>query len=574
MDIEISTELIFFIVAFGGFAAGKLFQRLKLPEEYGQILLGLTIGPSGAYFLSKISGVKIDQLISPHNLHSLGIVSQSAMGILTFTIGSYLSKHSLHNAGKRIIQFATAHTIVTYFVVYFSLTLFTNTPHQAALLLAAIAVAVAPGPVISAIQRENARGIFTKTVLGVVAFSNFSTILIFDFTRSAIILNFADSSEFSTPIHHFFILLSKPILTVLWGAAIGYLAAYVTQHLHKRGEISALLFFAILFNIIFASFFDFSPMLINLITGIVFTNKSYHTPVVLDFFTTVEGILISAFFTLAGTHLDITTLPAAGLAGVVFIVSRVVAQWSSAFILTKVAGYSKSIGNYLGFALIPKAELAIGLFVSLTHPAFAEYAPLMSAVVLASVVVNELVGPFAVSASLRAANESGQATPRLIDFLHEEFILMPLKSRDKWEAIETMSQFLIDSNHIKHLTSKQLHKIVVEREKEFPTALGEQIAVPHARIEGNHKLMGVIGICPIPIEFDAFDKKPVDIVILVATPEGKSDMHVRLLATIARIFSNKSLHNSIVAAKSTAEVYDLLQTREVRGINSYIEELS
>ena len=84
--------------------------------------------------------------------------------------------------------------------------------------------------------------------------------------------------------------------------------------------------------------------------------------------------------------------------------------------------------------------------------------------------------------------------------------------------------------------------------------------------------MGVIGICSKPLDFNSFDNKLVDIVILVATPEGKSDLHIRLLATIARIFSNRPLYNSIISAESAAEVYDILQSREVRDINSYLQD--
>ncbi len=147
---------------------------------------------------------------------------------------------------------------------------------------------------------------------------------------------------------------------------------------------------------------------------------------------------------------------------------------------------------------------------------------------------------------------------------------MPLKAEDKWDAIKQMSSYLIRSNHINNLTAEQLHAIVEEREREFPTAIGEHIAVPHARISGNEKLMGVIGICQKPIEFGSFDKKPVDIIILVATPEDKPDLHIKLLAAIARIFSNQEIHKKIIEAHSPAEVYDILQGQEVRSLNSYL----
>lgn len=572
MSGGLTGELTFFLIASGGFIMGELAEKVKLPDITGQIFLGLLLGPTGALLISMLLGHEFHPIISEHNLHSVGIFGEIALGIMVFTIGSHLTKHSLHNAGERILNIAITHTVVVFLAVTLGLIYVAKLELVPAILLGTIAIAVAPGTVISVIQKKRARGAFTKTLLGVVAISNVTTILLFDLCHS-----FALSYLRKTSDSGFFTMLigalDGPLFTIIWGVLVGLLAARITKHMHSRKELATIISLFILGNIVLGKLAGFSPILINLIMGITFSNKSYHVKMVMEFFGELEGILYALFFTLAGTHLDIRTLAAAGVAGTVFIVFRIIAQWVNAWGMSRYLKYGTQIGNFLGLAMIPKAGLAIGLLIVLTgEQEFAPYIQVMTAVVLASVVVNELLGPFAVGLSLDKTGDTNQAQPRLVDFLHEEYIIMPLKCSDKWQTINEMCRFLITSHNVNSISEEKLISIVTEREQEFPTAIGERIAVPHARIPGNHKLMGVIGILDTPIDFEAIDAQPVDVVILVATPEGKDSLHVKLLATIARIFSDAILHNKIVTSESPAEVYDILQSREIRTVNAYLDE--
>jgi len=572
MSAGVSGELTFFILAVGGFTLGELVQKIKLPDITGQILFGLLLGPTGALLYSSILGRDIAPLVSEESLHTIEFFGEMALGVMVFTIGSHLTRHSLHNAGRRITNLALSHTFVVFSAVTAGLYFIADLDMIPSVLLGAIAIAVAPGTVISVIQKKHARGSFTKTLLGVVAISNVTTIILFDLCHS-IAISLLDRTPDTAIATTLLWAIGRPLVTALWGVAVGTLAAKITVHMHRRNELATIVTLFILGNIVLGKLTGFSPILINLIMGITFSNRSYHVKMILEFFNEIEGILYTIFFTLAGTHLDIRALQAAGIAGTVFIVVRIIAQWLNAFAMSRSMKYGTLIGKYLGFAMIPKAGLAIGLLIVLTGESeFTPYIQSITAVVLASVIVNELLGPFAVGFGLDKSGDTNQAQPRLIDFLHEEYILMPIKSTNKWDVIEEMCRFLVKSNNINTLTEEQLIDIVMQREKEFPTAIGEAIAVPHARIPGNHQLMGVIGILQKPMEFEALDQKPVDVVILVATPEGKDALHIKLLATIARIFSSASLHQKIVTSESPAEVYDILQSEEIRTINSYLDE--
>lgn len=570
---HLSSEVTFLIVAFVGLIVGNFFHKIKLPDITGQVLLGLIIGPSGYLILGPIFGTGDLTIFSHYDLESLKFISDIALGIMTFSIGTHLSYKLLHNSGKRIISLALFDTTFTYGLVFSVLYFVLKLDFRICLLLASIAIATAPGTVVSLIQKKYSRGVFTKTLVGVVALNNFATILVFEVVKAVSILK---SSEVEQSI---LIGIGKPLLvvlgTILFGVAVGAAITLITKHQHNKAEMFTTVFLAIFFNIISCRYFNISPLLVNLTMGVTFCNLSFHAKRVTNVFSNVNGLIFSVFFTLAGAHLDLNQLKIAGIAGAAFIVMRIVAKTLGAFTASKIFNYPQSIGRYLGIGLVPQAGLAIGLVINLSkYPILGDISTTVSTIVLAAVAVNEIIGPFTTSKSFDLSKETGQATPRLIDFLQEEYILLDLEAKNKWQAIEKMTDFLVKTNHLHSITRDDLLKGIIDREKDFSTGLGRKMAIPHARIPKKEKLMGVIGLCRKPVDWESLDGEPVEIIILIATPEGMDNLHVQLLGAVAKIFTEDPLYQKrLLTAKSAAEVYDLLQNKEVRDINTYIEEL-
>lgn len=552
---------MFLIIAVSGIAAGKLFSRLRLPDITGQVLAGVAIG----------------FLFSHKAVHAMADFTDIALGVMTFTVGTYLSMKVLHNARSRIFTLAFFDTLFTTGIVFVSLVLFVpSLSWVAAMLIASLATETAPAAVISLVQKKYSRGPFTKTLIGVTALNNFATILIFVICRS-VAIDATGEGGFGSSFHS---VLAIPE-TIMVGVATGLAAAWITKHQHDRGSIFATVFIAILANVLLCRLsrqylhIDMSHLLANLTMGIVYTNASYHgRTIVNEVFGSINTLLFAVFFTMAGTHLDLTLLAVAGVAGAVFVSARAVAKSAAAYTASRLFDYPRRIGRFLGLGLIPQAGLAVGLVISLSsYPEFSGIAPTVSTVILAAILVNECVGPLTTSWSIDLSGERGQATPRLVDFLHEEYILMPLEAADKWEAIDKMCTFLVKTNHLRSISREDLRARTVEREQECTTGIGGRLAIPHARIPRKERLMGVIGICAEPIDFEAVDGEPVDIVILVATPEGQEDIHVKVMGAVARIFADDPpFHESLVGAGGPAEVYDLLQSKQVQDINSYLED--
>ena len=138
----------------------------------------------------------------------------------------------------------------------------------------------------------------------------------------------------------------------------------------------------------------------------------------------------------------------------------------------------------VGATLIPQAGLAIGLVIILqSDPRFSdEFIEIITTVVLAAVVLNEIIGPPLVRKAVRAAGEAGMDRRRLVEFLQEEHILYPLRADDRWDAIRKLGEFLIRTHGVTDLTLEELVESVEARERSFSTAVGSGVALTHERL--------------------------------------------------------------------------------------------
>jgi len=550
--------VIFFLIGALSFVVGRTFHKFNLPDISGQVILGIILGPAAL------------GIFSANELHSVAFFSDIALGLMTFSIGSYLNYKILHNSGLRILNLAIFDCIFVFTLVFGSLYYLVDLSLEISLLLAAIAIETAPGTVISLIQKKFARGVFTKTLVGVVALNNLFTIVIFEVVK-AVDLGMITGAEWMSEMMS----IGLVFLSILYGFVIARVAAFLTHKMHEKADLFAVIMLMIIGNVLICTSLGMSPLLANLTVGAVYCNYSYHTETVNKVMNTINGLLFAVFFALAGTHLDLTQLGLAGIAGVCFVAVRIAAKFGAIWTASAIFKYPPAIKKYLGLGLLSQAGLSIGLVISLSeNPVLIDLIPTITTIILAAVAANELIGPITTSKAFDLAHETGQATPRLIDFLHEEYILMPLEAEDKWDAIEQMSNFLVKTNHLKSITRDELHNTIMNREKEFSTGLGDGLAIPHGRIPSKENLMGVIGICRNKIDWESLDGKPVDIVIMIATPEGQETLHLKILSAISKIFAeDTTLHNKMVSSKNEAELYELMQSHEVRDVNSYISDL-
>jgi len=96
---------------------------------------------------------------------------------------------------------------------------------------------------------------------------------------------------------------------------------------------------------------------------------------------------------------------------------------------------------------------------------------------------------------------------------------------------------------------------LIAREKLGSTGLGNGIAIPHCRISNCTHAMGTLITLEDPIDFDAPDGKPVDILFVLLVPEEAQQQHLDILAGIAKLFSQDAFCSELRAAADTKQLY-------------------
>ena len=105
---------------------------------------------------------------------------------------------------------------------------------------------------------------------------------------------------------------------------------------------------------------------------------------------------------------------------------------------------------------------------------------------------------------------------------------------------------------------KPINDILSEREKLGSTGMGQGIAIPHGRVPGVERMTGLFAQLDHPVDFDAMDDQPVDLVFLLLAPEGAGADHLKALARVSRLLRNHSICEKLRAAPQAATLYALL----------------
>jgi nitrogen PTS system EIIA component len=105
---------------------------------------------------------------------------------------------------------------------------------------------------------------------------------------------------------------------------------------------------------------------------------------------------------------------------------------------------------------------------------------------------------------------------------------------------------------------RRLFDRLLERERLGSTGIGGGIAIPHARMASLTKPAGLFARLASPIDFDAIDERPVDIVFLLVAPEGAGADHLKALARVSRLLRDRGLVDKLRATENAEALYALL----------------
>jgi len=148
---------------------------------------------------------------------------------------------------------------------------------------------------------------------------------------------------------------------------------------------------------------------------------------------------------------------------------------------------------------------------------------------------------------------------QLGDLISPEAVLPSLKAKTKKQLLQELSA---RAARTAGLQERDVFDVLWQRERLGSTGLGQGVAIPHGKLGGLKRIVGVFARLAEPVDFDAVDGEPVDIVFLLLAPEGAGADHLKALARISRLLREGSAVEKLRASKDAAALYAVLTQEE------------
>ena len=138
-------------------------------------------------------------------------------------------------------------------------------------------------------------------------------------------------------------------------------------------------------------------------------------------------------------------------------------------------------------------------------------------------------------------------------------VLCDLKPDSPKQLFQQMAQRIIEAHGLEGVTCRDVVQAASERERLGSTGVGNGVALPHARIDGMDRVVAGFARLAEPLDFDAVDGRPVDLVAFLLAPADAGGAHLRALARVSRLLRRPELRQRLRAAPDAHALYALLQ---------------
>ncbi|CAO3416568.1 PTS IIA-like nitrogen regulatory protein PtsN [Azospirillum endophyticum] len=147
----------------------------------------------------------------------------------------------------------------------------------------------------------------------------------------------------------------------------------------------------------------------------------------------------------------------------------------------------------------------------------------------------------------------------MLDLISPHAILPNLKAGNKKQALQEMSR---KASELTGQHERAIFDVLLERERLGTTGVGHGIAIPHGKLSSLDRVHGVFARLERPIDFDAIDEQPVDLIFLLLAPEQAGADHLKALARVSRLLRDQSMCEKLRGAESGDAMYALLTQHE------------
>ena len=143
----------------------------------------------------------------------------------------------------------------------------------------------------------------------------------------------------------------------------------------------------------------------------------------------------------------------------------------------------------------------------------------------------------------------------LSDLIEVPAVMPAVKASTKKQLLQLLSE---RAASITGIPEREIFDTVLQRERLGSTGVGNGIAIPHGKPSGVKNITGVFARLETPVDFEALDDEPVDLVFLLLAPEGAGADHLKALSRIARVLRDGDTVSKVRGTRDASAIHALL----------------
>ena len=384
------------------FLGSKLFQRFGIPQVVGFIVMGVVLGTS---FLNLIPLKLVDELT---------FVSEIALGLIGFDMGSHLRFDDVRQKGRSILFILLFESFGTFLLVAAGIYAITHSINIA-LIFGALSSATAPAATVDVLAEYDSGGPLTTSLLAVVGLDDAISLLLFSLAAA-----YSETLLVGGGAPSILQILETPLLeiggSILLGIISGVILAYILSHMKKLHDAMAVSIGFVFLMVGVSESLGLSLILTTMVMGMTVVNRDREHGRSIRFTIEQAGpVIYVLFFTLVGARFDIQLLPTMGLIGIAYVILRSVGKFVGAWIGGTLGGAEPQVRANLGLGLLSQAGVAIGLAMacckrfSSLGPEGEALGSMVIGVITATTFIVQIFGPIGVKVAIQRAGEIGAA---------------------------------------------------------------------------------------------------------------------------------------------------------------------
>lgn len=155
---------------------------------------------------------------------------------------------------------------------------------------------------------------------------------------------------------------------------------------------------------------------------------------------------------------------------------------------------------------------------------------------------------------------------QIMDFLSKKAIVVDIKSTKKEDVIKDLVDALINAGEIEKRYRNKLIDALIARESLGSTAIGQGIAIPHAKSDCVTKLVAAFGLSKKGVDFDSLDGELAYIFFLLVAPQDSAGPHLKALARISRLLKDKYFRDSLRASTDEKSIIKIIAEEDEKKL--------